>query len=64
MKHILTLLTLALLAGAAYAQDPGSGGPQPGSQQPTAVPLDGGAALLAAGAVAYGLRAMHQRRRA
>jgi hypothetical protein len=58
----LTLL-LALAAGAARAQGPGSGGPVPQPEQPTAVPIDGGASLLAAGAVAYGLKHLRQRRR-
>ena len=54
---------LVLAVGAARAQGPGSGGPVPAPQQPTAIPIDGGASLLAAGAVAYGLRTLRQRRR-
>jgi hypothetical protein len=66
MKTSLSLLalTLVLAAGAAHAQGPGSGGPVPQPEQPTAIPIDGGASLLAAGAVAYGLRHLRQRRRA
>ncbi|MGI4741346.1 MAG: PID-CTERM protein-sorting domain-containing protein [Janthinobacterium lividum] len=41
---------------AAHAQ-PSNGGPQP---VPTAVPIDGGASLLLAGGVAYGLRRMRR----
>ena len=55
-----------LLAGAGAqhaAAQPNSGGPQPGAA-PTGVPLDGGASLLLAGGVAYGLRRLRQRRRA
>jgi len=62
MKSLL--LTAALLVAAcslALAQ-PGSGGPLPG-QSPTAVPLDGGASLLLAGGVAYGLRRLRAARR-
>jgi hypothetical protein len=62
MKLSLFCLTLALalVGGAARAQGPGSGGPVPAN--PTAVPIDGGASLLAAGAVAYGLKHLRQRR--
>lgn len=64
MIRFFSLLTflLALAAGAAHAQGPGSGGPVPQPEQPTAVPIDGGASLLAAGAVAYGLRTLRRRR--
>ena len=63
------LISFLLLAGAGAqhaAAQPGSGGPQPGAGPtgPTGVPLDGGASLLLAGGVAYGLRRLRQRRRA
>ena len=51
------------MRAAAAAQGPGSTGPQP-LAAPTGVPLDGGASLLLAGGVAYGLRKLRQRRRA
>jgi hypothetical protein len=55
------LLALGGLAShSAHAQAPGTGGPTP---QPAAVPLDGGASLLAASGVAYGLRYLRQRRK-
>jgi hypothetical protein len=57
----LTLAAGLLLATAAQAQAPGSTGPTP--QAPAAVPLDGGASLLAASGVAYGLRYLRQRRK-
>jgi hypothetical protein len=60
------LLSAALLvaAGTAARAQPGSGGPGPGTPPitPTDVPLDGGASLLLAGGVAYGLRRLRQRR--
>ena len=57
---LLTLTLLLVLTGAAKAQgSPPSGGPTPA---PTAIPLDGGASLLLAGGLAYGLRRLKQRR--
>jgi len=59
------LFSFLLLAGAGVqhvAAQPNSGGPQPGAG-PTGVPLDGGASLLLAGGVAYGLKRLRQRRR-
>ena len=61
LKPILLALTLLLLAGGrAFAQAPANGGPAPAA--PTATPLDGGASLLLAGGLAYGLRRLKQRR--
>ena len=64
MKNLFAVTALALTLSAlsslpALAQ-PSSTGPQPGS--PTAIPLDGGASLLLAGGVAYGLRKLRARR--
>jgi hypothetical protein len=56
---VLSLLTLSVQAQT----DPGSGGPVPGAQDPTAVPIDGGASLLLAGGAAYALNRLRQRRR-
>ncbi|MDO7848817.1 hypothetical protein Q5H92_20805 [Hymenobacter sp. M29] len=65
MKKILLLLLLGGLPFLASAQ-PSSGGPGPGTPTtpttPTDVPLDGGASLLLAGGVAYGLRRLRKRR--
>ena len=62
MKHLLILALLLGSAGAAPAQ-PGTTGPAPTTPAgPTGVPLDGGASLLLAGGVAYGLRRLRQRR--
>ncbi|HET9503535.1 MAG TPA: hypothetical protein VFO93_08335 [Hymenobacter sp.] len=55
-------LGLAALATRPAQAQPGTGGPAPGTP-PAAVPLDGGASLLAAGGVAYGLRYLRQRRK-
>ena len=49
-----------LLVSPAFGQGPGSTGPQPGAA--VAIPLDGGASLLLAGGVAYGLRKLRERR--
>jgi len=55
------LLMMVAMTLPAAAQGPSSGGPTPGAA-PTAVPIDGGASLLLAGGVAYGLRKLRQRR--
>jgi hypothetical protein len=56
--------TALLLTGVAHGQGtPGSGGPVPGTPDPTPVPLDGGASLLLAGGAAYALSLLRQRRR-
>jgi len=66
-KHtILYSLVGAVLCGLlatapALAQAPGTGGPAPA---PAAVPLDGGASLLLASGVAFGLKKLRDRRRA
>ena len=62
LKPLLLTLALLLAGGWALAQAPADGGPTP--LAPTATPLDGGASLLLAGGLAYGLRRLRQRRRA
>ena len=64
MKKLV--LSAALLLAASYAApaQPGDTGPNPNAASPTAVPLDGGAGLLLASGVAYGLRRLRQRRSA
>lgn len=58
------VIVAGLLAAApAAAQTPGTGGPTP-QADPTAVPLDGGASLLLASGVAFGLKKLRDRRRA
>lgn len=68
MKFTSLSRTLALAAGAlflslaaAQAQGPPGGGPQPGGG-PAVTPIDGGASLLLAGGVAYGLKRLRRRR--
>ena len=61
------LLVASLLLGAAvlpavHAQ-PISGGPGPGAPAATDVPIDGGASLLLASGIGYGLSRFRQARR-
>ena len=63
-KFFLTAALVLSIGGLARAQAPGTGGPTPIAPDPTAVPLDGGATLLLASGVAYGLRRLRARRRA
>jgi hypothetical protein len=60
---IAATLLLAATTQQAMAQNPSTGGPQPSAPDPTQVPIDGGASLLLASSVAYGLRKLHQRRK-
>ena len=62
MKNVLMLTLLLGLAAGAQAQ-PSTTGPAPtSSADPTGVPIDGGASLLLAGGVAYGLKQLRQAR--
>ena len=61
MYRVLLLATFLLAAAASFAQSPTTGGPTP-QADPTQVPIDGGASLLLAGGVAYGLKRLRQRR--
>jgi len=66
LVRLLGLLLLAWLALAlrVNAQAPGGGttGGPPAPQNTTDVPLDGGASLLLAGGLAYGLRRLRRGR--
>ena len=56
---------VALLLGGiltAQAQVPSGGGPQPGGGGVATTPIDGGASLLLAGAVAYGIKRLRRGR--
>lgn len=59
MRTYLLAAACLLLTSLAYAQAPPTGGPGQGTQ----VPIDGGASILLASGVAYGLRRLKQRRR-
>jgi len=61
-SSVFAVLLVAGSAQQAFAQAD-SGGPSPTIPNPTEVPLDGGATLLLAGSVAYGLRKLRQRRK-
>ena len=71
MKKFLLLAAFLLALGGlashtAYAQGPVIGGPAPDptpTPDPAAVPPDGGASLLAASGIAYGIRYLRQRRK-
>ncbi|MFD2718779.1 PID-CTERM protein-sorting domain-containing protein [Hymenobacter monticola] len=66
LTRLLPTLTLTLAFVGALSAQPGSGGPGPGTPitpTPTDVPLDGGASLLLAGGVAYGLKRLRERRK-
>ena len=54
---------LVAVGGTVLAQTPGDGGPEPQDPAVTGVPLDGGASLLLAGGVAYGLKQLRKRRK-
>ena len=58
------LLALCVLMNLPAVAQPGSGGPGPSTPpvNPAAVPLDGGASLLLAGGIAYGIRQIRARR--
>ena len=62
MKNLFLTASLLLAAGLVQAQAPATTGPTP--QAATEVPIDGGASLLLASGVAYGLKRLRQRRRA
>ncbi|MGI4873114.1 MAG: PID-CTERM protein-sorting domain-containing protein [Janthinobacterium lividum] len=62
-SRLVPVVVGVFLTLAAAAQGvPGNGGTTGGPPPPTAVPLDGGASLLLASGVAYGLRRLRRRR--
>ncbi|MEL5994753.1 PID-CTERM protein-sorting domain-containing protein [Hymenobacter segetis] len=68
MKSILfsaaSLLFFCALTSSPAVAQPNSGGPTPVPDpvQPTETPIDGGASLLLAGGVAFGLKQLRARR--
>jgi hypothetical protein len=65
LTRLLPVLVLAVAFDGVVLAQPGSGGPGPGTTtpDPTAVPLDGGASLLLASGVAYGIKHLRNRRK-
>ncbi len=61
---IATVAVCLLGAVTPALAQPGSGGPVPINPAPTQVPIDGGASLLLASGVAFGLKKLRDRRRA
>jgi hypothetical protein len=60
--RLLAVAGLLLTASAAFAQPSVGGPPAPTpAPDPTAVPLDGGASLLAAAGIGFGIRKMRAR---
>lgn len=60
---VVLLAVSGLLSPRAQAQSPTATGPAPAAPTgPAAVPLDGGASLLLASGVAYGVRRLRLRR--
>jgi hypothetical protein len=58
--RLVAVAGLVLSASASFAQ-PNTPGPVPTTPDPTAVPLDGGASLLAAAGIGFGIRKMRAR---
>ena len=56
------LLVLCAITSLPVLAQPGSGGPTPGAT--TVIPIDGGASLLLAGGLAFGLKQLRARREA
>jgi hypothetical protein len=61
-RGLALLFALAAATAQAQAQAPSDGGPAPGTQPTTSVPIDGGASALLAAGAAYGLRRLRHRR--
>lgn len=63
LRFVLATAGIFLASGGlnlVQAQGPGSGGPTP---DPTAVPIDGGASLLLAAGVGFGLKKLRDHRK-
>ncbi|MGI4759650.1 MAG: PID-CTERM protein-sorting domain-containing protein [Janthinobacterium lividum] len=67
MNRFYLAAALVFVAFLGRAQSPSTGGPTPTAPvtpaDPTEVPLDGGASVLLASGVAYGLRRLRRRAR-
>ena len=62
LKSIL-FISLFSIANPSWAQGPGDGGLAPTAPPATDIPIDGGASLLLAGGVAFGLKKLRDRKR-
>ena len=60
LSSVARLVALCVLTSLPVLAQPGSGGPAPGAV--TSVPIDGGASLLLASGVAFGLKQLRARR--
>jgi hypothetical protein len=58
-----TAFLVGLVSGAALIEAKAQSGPGNGGPTPTNVPIDGGASLLVAGGVAFGLKKLRDRRK-
>ena len=63
LPNITLILSFLFISDIALAQGPGDGGPTPTDPPVTEIPIDGGASLLLAGGVAFGLKKLRDRRR-
>ena len=64
-KHTLLSALCVLFSAATALAHPGTGGPGPTPPvNPAAVPIDGGASLLLASGIAFGLKKLRNRRKA
>ncbi len=62
---VALVLSLGIMNALAQNDPPDNGGPTPPNPpDPTEIPIDGGASLLIAGGVAYGLKKLRDRRKA
>ncbi|MES2389265.1 MAG: hypothetical protein V4543_14785 [Bacteroidota bacterium] len=62
---VALIALLVLIPGSAYAQqtgEPGNSGPSPAAA--AQVPIDGGASLLAAAGISYGIKRIRNRKKA
>jgi hypothetical protein len=63
LPYITLFLSFLMISAPALAQGPGDGGPKPTDPPVTEIPIDGGASLLLAGGVAFGLKKLRDRRK-
>jgi hypothetical protein len=64
LPYIALTFSFLFISHFTLAQGPGDGGPTPTNPPTTEIPIDGGASLLLAGGVAFGLKKLRDRRKA